>query len=163
MNKLGNSSHRPNRVPFSVGDKEESRAASRSGKHLSSTVTSGLDSGHVTDNKKVKGDKSKSTIWHSEDVRSCKHHGETDGAKGGNTTHPSHAHCSRKEERKSSQDRVSRGGSSSRSHSKDKVDYWKCVNPQCKNFNFIGSFKCMRCGLPRKISNSIGPKLYNKK
>ena len=122
-NKLfGNSSHQPFKVPFSVSDKEESKAASRSGKHLSSTVTSGLDSGHVTDNKKVKGDKSKSTIYPSEDVHNHEHHGGTDAARGGSTFHPSHAHGSRNEERKSSWDRMSRDGSSSRSHSKDKPD-----------------------------------------
>ena len=128
---------------------------------MSSTVTSGLDSGLAVDNKKVRAEKPKDTCWPSEDVRPHNSHGETASAKGGNSSHPSHAHSSGKEERKSFQGRMPRDGSSSRSHSRDN-DVWKCVNPECKNFNYILSFKCVKCKLPQKISNALGPKLHKK-
>ena len=128
---------------------------------MSSTATSGLDSGHAVDNKKVRAEKPKDSCYASEDVRNCNSHGEIAAAKGGSSSHPSHACGFGKEERQSFQGRMSRDGSSSRSHSRDK-SIWKCVNPQCHNFNHILSHKCVKCHLPHKTSSAIGPKLYKK-
>ena len=127
---------------------------------MSSTVTSGLDSGPEVDNKKVRAEKPRDSRFHSEDV--ChNNHGETAAVRGGHSSHPSHAHGSGREERQSSQARMAQDGSSSRSHSQEN-NVWKCVNPHCNNFNYILSYKCVKCQMPRKVSNIIGPKLHKK-
>ena len=128
---------------------------------MSSTATSTLDSSSGLDNKKVRAEKPTEWSYPAGDVRQNNRGGRAT-ARGHPSPQTSHAAGSGRERKKSSQSGIDRDGSSSRSQSRDKSNIWVCANPHCQNHNFIGSFNCVKCKLPRKVSNSIGPKLLKK-
>ena len=156
----------PSDVRFRISNvkgEEDLQASGKSRKRSLSGSVSSQDSCHASDTKMMHGEKSKPTEWCSEEDCNCSRFRASAGGNGGPTQYQFDSEQgSRSEKKYNSRSRHSKERTSSGSLSQNNTTTWTC--PQCNTYNFIKSYCCVKCSLPRKNAKTypIGTKNYPK-